>query len=73
MKNTFVSNGNLIIEEARKENLDGFKYSSGRMTSKGKENLLSVGSMSGKTSKRKGIVTIWMLGANISNIGWPAY
>ncbi|HMT54710.1 MAG TPA: family 16 glycosylhydrolase [Saprospiraceae bacterium] len=72
-KNTFVSNGNLIIE-ARRENLDGFKYSSGRMTSKGKrEFTFGRFDVRAKLPKGKGIwPAIWMLGANISNIGWPA-
>ncbi|MBK7635883.1 MAG: hypothetical protein IPJ13_17580 [Saprospiraceae bacterium] len=41
-KNVFLSGGNLIIE-ARAENIDTYKYSSARITTKGKKNLLSAG------------------------------
>jgi beta-glucanase (GH16 family) len=72
-KNTFLSNGNLIIE-ARKEALGGFNYSSGRMTTQNKKNFkFGRIDIRAKLSVGKGIwPTLWMLGANISSAGWPA-
>jgi len=72
-KNTFVSNGNLIIE-ARKEPIQGFNYSSGRMTTQNKK-AFKFGRIDirAKLPVVKGIwPALWMLGANISTAGWPA-
>lgn len=72
-KNTFVSNGNLIVE-ARKEDISGFQYSSGRLTTKGKREF-KYGRIDirAKLPKGKGIwPALWMLGANINTVGWPA-
>lgn len=72
-KNTFVSNGNLIIE-ARKESISGFNYSSGRMTTQNKKNF-TFGRIDirAKLPVGKGIwPALWMLGANINTVGWPA-
>ncbi len=72
-KNTFVSNGHLIIE-ARKEIADGFQYTSGRLTTKGKKEF-TFGRIDirAKLPKGKGIwPALWMLGANINMVGWPA-
>lgn len=73
LKNTFVSNGNLIIE-ARKENISGYGYSSGRMTTKGKQEFkFGRIDIRAKLPIGKGIwPALWMLGANISTVGWPA-
>lgn len=71
-KNTFVSNGNLIIE-ARKENIGGFNYSSGRMTTQGKKTF-TFGRIDirAKLPVGKGIwPALWMLGSNITTVGWP--
>lgn len=73
LKNTFVSNGNLIIE-ARKESLSGFNYSSGRMTTQNKKNFkFGRIDIRAKLPVGKGIwPALWMLGANINSAGWPA-
>jgi beta-glucanase (GH16 family) len=72
-KNTFISDGNLIIE-ARKDAIDGFNYSSGRMTTKSKKEF-TFGRIDirAKLPKGKGIwPALWMLGANINSAGWPS-
>lgn len=73
LKNTLVSNGNLIIE-ARKESINGFNYSSGRMTTKDKKQFrYGRIDIRAKLPVGKGIwPALWMLGANISSVGWPA-
>jgi beta-glucanase (GH16 family) len=72
-KNTFVSNGNLIIE-ARKESIGGFNYSSARLTTQNKKSF-TYGRVDirAKLPKGKGIwPALWMLGNNIGTVGWPA-
>ena len=72
-KNVFLSGGNLIIE-ARAENIDTYKYSSARLTTKGKKEF-TFGRIDirAKLPKGKGIwPALWMLGANISSVSWPA-
>lgn len=72
-KNVFLSGGNLIIE-ARQENIDAFKYSSARLTTKSKKEF-SFGRVDirAKLPKGKGVwPALWMLGANISTVGWPS-
>lgn len=73
LKNTFVSNGNLIIE-ARKEALSGFNYTSGRLTTQNKKQFkFGRIDIRAKLPVGKGIwPALWMLGANISSVGWPA-
>ncbi len=73
LKNTFLSNGNLIIE-ARKEPISGFNYSSGRMTTQNKK-VFKFGRIDirAKLPVDKGIWSaLWMLGTNITSVGWPA-
>lgn len=73
LKNTFLSNGNLIIE-ARKEPISGFNYSSGRMTTQNKK-VFKFGRIDirAKLPVDKGIwPALWMLGTNITSVGWPA-
>lgn len=73
LKNTFLSNGNLIIE-ARKESIGGFNYSSGRMTTQNKK-VFKFGRIDirAKLPVAKGMwPALWMLGANIPSVGWPA-
>ena len=73
LKNTFLSNGNLIIE-ARKENTGNFNYTSGRMTTQNKK-VFKFGRIDirAKLPVVKGIwPALWMLGANINAAGWPA-
>ncbi len=72
-KNTFLSNGNLIIE-ARKEPISGFNYSSGRMTTQNKKSF-TFGRIDirAKLPVSKGMwPALWMLGANINTVPWPA-
>jgi beta-glucanase (GH16 family) len=72
-KNTFLSNGNLIIE-ARREALGGFNYTSGRMTTQNKK-AFKFGRIDirAKLPVGKGIwPALWMLGSNITSAGWPA-
>lgn len=72
-KNTFLSNGNLVIE-ARKESLLGFNYSSGRMTTRAKKQF-TFGRIDirAKLPVGKGIwPALWTLGANIGEVSWPA-
>ncbi len=71
--NTFVSNGNLIIE-ARKEIKNSVTYTSGRMTTQGKK-FFKFGRIDirAKLPVGKGIwPALWMLGTDISTVGWPA-
>ena len=73
IKNTFVSNGNLIIE-ARKETNNSFNYTSGRMTTQNKK-FFKFGRIDirAKLPVGKGIwPALWMLGINIPSVGWPA-
>ncbi len=73
LKNTFLSNGNLIIE-ARKESMLGLNYSSGRMTTQNKK-VLKFGRIDirAKLPVAKGMwPALWMLGSNITTAGWPA-
>jgi len=73
LKNVFLSNGNLIIE-ARKEAMSGFNYSSGRMTTQNKKNFkFGRIDIRAKLPVAKGMwPALWMLGANITSVGWPA-
>ncbi len=71
-QNSFVSNGNLIIE-ARQESLNGSKYTSARMITKNKK-FFTFGRIDirAKLPKGKGIwPALWMLGNNIDAVGWP--
>lgn len=73
LKNTFVSNGNLIIE-ARRESTNNFNYTSGRMTTQNKKSF-TFGRIDirAKLPVGKGIwPALWMLGTNIQTAGWPA-
>lgn len=72
IQNTFVSNGNLIIE-ARKESYGGFNYTSARMITKNKQSFkFGRIDIRAKTPTGKGIwPALWMLGNNIDAVGWP--
>ena len=72
-QNSFVSNGNLIIE-ARSESYNGGQYTSARMITKNKKTF-TYGRVDirAKLPKTKGIwPALWMLGNNIDAVGWPA-
>lgn len=72
-KNSFVSNGNLIIE-VRKETIGSFNYSSARLTTQNKKTFkYGRVDIRAKLPKTKGIwPALWMLGSNINTVGWPA-
>ena len=72
-KNTLLSNGNLIIE-ARKEAMSGFNYSSARLTTQNKKTFkFGRIDIRAKLPVSKGMwPALWMLGANITTVGWPA-
>lgn len=72
-KNCFLSNGNLIIE-ARKEAMGGFNYSSTRMNTQNKKTFkFGRIDIRAKLPVSKGMwPALWMLGSNISSVGWPA-
>jgi hypothetical protein len=72
-ENSFVSNGNLIIE-ARAEQAGNLSYTSARMITKNKK-IFKFGRIDirAKMPVGKGIwPALWMLGNNISQVGWPA-
>ena len=71
-KNTYISNGNLIIE-ARKETTEKTGFTSGRMTTQGKRTF-KYGRIDirAKLPVSKGLwPALWMLGSNITSVGWP--
>lgn len=73
LKNTFLSDGKLIIE-ARKEAIGGFNYSSARLTTQNKK-FFKFGRIDirAKLPVSKGMwPALWMLGTNISDVGWPS-
>ncbi|HEV7332277.1 MAG TPA: family 16 glycosylhydrolase [Flavisolibacter sp.] len=72
-KNVFVSNGNLVIE-ARKEAISGFQYSSARITTQNKKSFtFGRVDIRAKLPRGKGVwPALWMLGNNITTVGWPA-
>lgn len=72
-KNSFVSNGYLVIE-ARQETLGTNSYTSARMTTQNKKTF-QYGRIDirAKVPVTKGMwPAIWMLGTNIPTVGWPA-
>lgn len=72
-QNSFVSNGNLIIE-ARRETVGSNDYTSARMVTKNKK-VFKYGRIDirAKLPKTQGIwPALWMLGNNIDAVGWPA-
>jgi len=71
--NVKVENGLLIIE-TKKESFKGFDYTSASLTTKYKESwLYGRVEIRAKLPTGKGMwPTIWMLGSNIDDEGWPA-
>ncbi len=72
-KNSFQSNGKLIIE-ARSEQYNGNNYTSAKMTTQGKK-AFTFGRIDirAKLPVTKGMwPALWMLGSNISTINWPS-
>lgn len=73
LKNSFLSDGKLIIE-ARKENAGGFNYTSARLTTQNKKSFkFGRIDIRAKLPVSKGMwPALWMLGNTISSVGWPA-
>ncbi|WP_299213417.1 carbohydrate-binding protein [uncultured Aquimarina sp.] len=72
-ENATVENGQLIIT-ARKENFEGANYTSARMKTQGKRNF-KYGKIEARIALPMGQglwPAFWMLGSNISSVGWPA-
>ena len=72
-ENATVENGNLVIT-ARQESIGGFNYTSSRMKTQGRKSWKY-----GKIEARIAMPSFmgswpafWMLGENISSVGWPA-
>jgi beta-glucanase (GH16 family) len=72
-KNAYVKNGRLVIE-AHKEKYQNRDYTSARLITKGKkEFMFGRIDIRAKLPKGQGIwPALWMLGANIDQVGWPA-
>ena len=71
--NSYIQDGSLVIE-AKKESYGGKSYTSARMITKG-EKYFTYGKIEArmKLPYGKGIwPAFWMLGENISTVGWPA-
>lgn len=71
-QNVFVSAGNLIIE-ARQESYGGNNYTSGRLTTQGKQQF-TYGRIDirAKLPVATGMwPALWMLGSNIGTVNWP--
>ncbi|MCP3928908.1 MAG: family 16 glycosylhydrolase [Bacteroidetes bacterium] len=71
--NAYLSDGNLTIE-AKKESFETAQYTSARLITKGKKEFtLGRVDIRAKLPEGQGIwPALWMLGANISEVGWPA-
>ncbi len=72
-ENATVQNGHLVIT-ARRENFGGAQYTSARMKTQGKKSW-KYGRMEARISMPafQGVwPAFWMLGDNISSVGWPA-
>jgi beta-glucanase (GH16 family) len=72
LENARVENGILVIE-ARKEPWENFDYTSARLITRGKMDW-TYGRFEVKAKLPTGVGTwpaIWMLGTNISEVGWP--
>ncbi len=72
-KNSYLKNGKLVIE-AIKEKAGGKEYSSARLLTKGKKEFaFGRVDIRAKLPFGKGIwPALWMLGANINQVKWPA-
>ncbi|WP_271766027.1 carbohydrate-binding protein [Aquimarina algiphila] len=72
-ENASVENGQLIIT-AKKENFGGANYTSARMKTQGRRNF-KYGKIEARIALPMGQglwPAFWMLGSNISSVGWPA-
>lgn len=71
-ENSFISNGNLVIQ-ARRQQSGSNGYTSARIVTKGKQNFqFGRIDVRAKIPKGKGVwPAIWMLGADIDQVNWP--
>lgn len=72
-ENATVQNGRLIIT-ARRENFGGFNYTSARMKTQGRKNF-RYGRIEARIAMPSSMglwPAFWMLGSNITSVGWPA-
>jgi len=72
-ENLYFADGKLVIE-ARKERFDGASYTSARIVTQGKQDF-QYGRIDirAKLPYGQGVwPALWMLGKNISDVGWPA-
>jgi len=72
-ENAYTQNGNLIIQ-ARRENFGGMQYTSARMKTQGRKSW-KYGRVEARMSMPsfQGVwPAFWMLGENITSVGWPA-
>lgn len=72
-ENAAVENGNLVIT-ARREDFGGFKYTSSRMKTQGKQSF-KFGRIEARIKLPLGMglwPAFWSLGSNITQVGWPA-
>lgn len=71
-ENAWIENNHLVIE-AREEQVNGFDYTSARMTTAGKfEKQYGRVDVRARLPQGQGIwPAIWMLGADIGSVGWP--
>ncbi len=71
-ENARAENGNLIIE-ARKENYQGYAYTSASIHMKEEQILYGRVEVRAKLPTGRGTwPAIWMLGTNMQDVGWPA-
>ncbi len=71
--NSYIQNGKLVIE-AKEESFGGRDYTSARLITKGKQ-FFKYGRIEARMKLPYGQglwPAFWMLGENISSIGWPA-
>lgn len=72
-ENTFLKDGNLVIE-ARKQNFGGYQYTSSRLTTQGKKQF-KYGRIDIRAALPEGQglwPALWMLGSSVTQNGWPA-
>ncbi|UPM43190.1 glycoside hydrolase family 16 protein [Halocatena salina] len=71
-ENAWIENDQLVIE-AREQGVDGYEYTSARMTTAGKyEKQYGRVDVRARLPQGQGIwPAIWMLGADIGSVGWP--
>ncbi len=73
-ENTFIADNEYLVIEAKEEVQSGFNYTSSRLTTQGKKSF-KYGRVDIRAvlPKSQGLwPALWMLGDNISSVGWPA-